>query len=61
MMACRRLAWHHFFWIQIRLVVINPGSVTETGLPDMLVTAAVPDIQVTGRLGYCIKYLHALS
>jgi len=37
-------ARHHCFWIEIRLVVINPGSVTETWLPDMLVTAAVPDI-----------------
>jgi hypothetical protein len=53
MMACRRLAWHHFFWIQIRLVVINPGSVTAW-LPDMLVTAAVPGIQVTARLGHVI-------
>jgi hypothetical protein len=31
-------------------VVINPGSVTETWLPDMLATTAVPDIQVAGRL-----------
>ena len=49
------LARHHCFWIEIGLVVINPGSVTETGLPDMLVTAAVPDIRVTGRLGYASK------
>jgi hypothetical protein len=39
--------WHPCFWIEMRLVVINPGSVTETWLPDMWVTAAVPDIQVT--------------
>ena len=44
------LAWHLCFWIEIRLVVINPGSVTETWLPDMLATTAVPDIQVAGRL-----------
>ena len=36
--------WHPCFWIEMRLVVINPGSVTETWLPDMWVTAAVPDI-----------------
>ena len=50
MMACMA----SFFWIQIRLVVINPGSVTETWPPDMLVTAAVPGIQLTARLGHVI-------
>ena len=41
------LAWHHCFWIEMRLVAINPGSATETWLPvpDMWVTAAVPDIE----------------
>ena len=40
-------------------MVINPGSVTETWLPDMLVTAAVPNIQITGGLNTCFTvFLH---